>query len=62
MVLLNSIPVLILFTSVSLLVLLSSFFVLVLFTGVFVGVFTLIWSILMLEYISKITVDNRLNH
>ena len=62
LILLSSIPVLILMTSVSVLVLLSSIYVLVLFTAVFVGVLTLIWSILMLESISKISVDNGSNH
>ena len=59
---LTSIPVLILFTSVSVLVLLSSVNVLVMLTGYFVGVLTLIWSILMMECISKISVDNGFTH
>ena len=50
--------VLILLTSVSVLVLLTSVSVFVLLAGVFVGVFVLIWSILMLECIAKITIDN----
>ena len=35
---------------------------LVLLTDVFVGVLMLIWSIIMLEYISKIPADNGFNH
>ena len=58
----NIIPLLMLLASVYMLVLLSSVDVLVLLTGMFVGVLTLIWSILMLECISKFPVDNGFNH
>ena len=44
------------------LIMLTSVFVLGLLTSVFVGVLMLIWSIQMLEYISKIKVDNGFNH
>ena len=53
---------LILLSNVSVLVLVSSFSVLVLFTGVFVGLLNLIWSIIMLEFITKTPVDNDFNH
>ena len=53
---------LILLTIISVLILLTSVSVLVLLAGVFVGVLTLIWSILMLEYISKFPVYNGFNH
>ena len=53
---------LILLTSSSVLVLVSSVSVLVLLTSVFVGALTLIWYILVLKCISKIPVDNGLNH
>ena len=61
LILLTSIPVLIPLTSVSVLILLYSISVLVLLTGVFLGVLTLMWSILMLEFISRMHVDNGLN-
>ena len=54
--------VLILLTSISVLVMLTSVSVLVILTGVFVGVLTLIWSNLMLEFISKIPVENEFNN
>ena len=44
------------------LILLSSFVVLELLTGSFVGVLKLIWSILMVEFISKVPVDNGFNN
>ena len=53
---------LIMLTSVYVMALLYSFAVLVLLTGIFVGALTLIWSILMLELISKVLVDNGFNH
>ena len=62
LILLTSISVLILLTSVSMLVLLNSVSMLVLLTGVFVGVLTLICSIMMLEYIAKISDDNGFNN
>ena len=42
--------------------LLTSVSVLVQLTGVFVGVLTLIWSNLMLEFMSKIPVENEFNN
>ena len=62
LILLTIISVLRLFISVSVLVMLSRVAVLVLMTGIFVGVLTLIWSILMLECISKVPVDNGFNN
>ena len=47
---------------VSELILLASVSMLVLLDSVFVGVSTLIWSIMVLECISKIIVDNGFNH
>ena len=51
-----------LLASVSVMMLLSSDTVLVLLTGIFVSVLTLIWSILMVEFISKVPADNGFNH
>ena len=51
-----------LLVSVYVMILLFSVAVLVLLNGIFFGVLTLIWSILMAECISKVTVDNGLNH
>ena len=48
--------------SVSMLILFSIVSVLVLLTGSFVGVLTLIWSILMVERISKLPIYNGFNH
>ena len=48
--------------SVSVLILLSGGAVLVFWTEHFAGVLTLIWSIMMVECISKIPVDNGFNH
>ena len=62
LILFTSISVLMLLISVYVLVLMSSVDVLVLMTGIFVGVLTLIWSILMLECISKVPVDNGINN
>ena len=63
LILLTSVSLLIMLTSVSVLVLLTSVYVMVILTGVLVYMcVTLIWSILMLEFIAKITVDNGLNH
>ena len=61
MIILTLIYVFMLLTSVSVLVLLSSVDVLVLLTGIFVGALMLIWSILMLEYIYKVSVVNGFN-
>ena len=53
---------LILLASVSVLILLSSGAVLVFLTEIFVGVLTLMWSIHMVESISKVPVDNGSNN
>ena len=53
---------LILLTSIPTLKILTSVSVLVLLTGVFVGGLVMIWSILILECISKITVQNEFIH
>ena len=62
LILLNRISMLMLLASVYVLILLSSGAVLVFLNGIFVGVLTLILSILMLECISKVTVDNGFNN
>ena len=62
MILLTSISVLMLLASASVLVLLSSVAVLVLINGIFVGVLRIILSILTLECISKVPVDNGFNN
>ena len=62
LVLLYRISSLVLLASVSFMVLLSSCAVVILLTRIFVVVLTLIWSILMVECISKVTVDNGVNH
>ena len=49
-------------TSVYVLVLLYSGSMVILLAGIFGSVLTLIWSILMVEYISKVPVDNRVNN
>ena len=49
-------------TSVSVLILLSSGAVMIFLTGIFVGGSTLIWSILMVECISKVPVENGFNN
>ena len=59
---LTRMSMLMLLTSVSLLLQLSSGDVMILLAGIFVGVMTLIWSILMVEFIYKAPVDNRVNH
>ena len=56
------VSVLIILTSVSVLVLLTSVSVLVPLTGVIVGMLMLIWSIMMLEFIPRIPVDNGFNN
>ena len=53
---------LMLLDSVYVLILLSSGAVLVLLAGIFADVLTLIWSILMVEFITKIPVDNGFNN
>ena len=62
LILLTRIYMLMLLASVSLLILLSSCAVLVLLTENVVGVLMLIWSIMMVEFISKIPVDNGFNN
>ena len=62
LILLARISMLVLLDSVSVLILLSSDALLELMTGVFVGVLTLIWSILMVECISKVHIDNCFNN
>ena len=52
---------LMLLTSVSVLVLFSTGAVMIFLAGTFVGALSLIWYILMVECISKVTVDNRVN-
>ena len=49
-------------TSISVLVMLSRGDFMIFLAGISVGVLTLIWYILMVEFISKISVDNRFNH
>ena len=61
LILLTSISMLMLLANVSAMILLSSGTVLVFLTGIFVGVLKLIWSILMVECISKVPVDNGFN-
>ena len=53
---------LMLLAGVSVLILLSSVDVRVLLTGIFVGALNPIWTILMVERISKVTVDNGSNN
>ena len=53
---------LMLLIGVSVLILFYSGDVLVLMTVVFFGFLTLIWSILMVKYISKVPVDNGFNN
>ena len=53
---------LILLTIVSVLILLTGVSVLGMLTGIFVSVLTLIWSILMLECIVKIYIENGFNN
>ena len=61
-ILLTRMSMLMLLISVSVMVLLSSGAVMILLAGIFVGGLTLIWSILMVEYIYKVPVDNRVNY
>ena len=62
MILLTSIYVMMLLGSVYVVILLSSVPVLVPLTGFFVGMLMLIWTILMVERIYKVPVDNELNN
>ena len=62
MVLLTIISVLMLLESFYVLIVLSSVSVVVLQTGIFVGVLMLIWSILMVECISKVLINNEFYH
>ena len=50
------------FTSASVLVLLSRDYLMIFLAGIFVGMLTFIFSIMMVECISKVSVDNRFNH
>ena len=49
-------------TSVSVLLLLYRGYLMVFLDVIIFGVLTLIWSILMEEYISKVSFENRVNH
>ena len=62
LILLTVMSMLMLLASVSILILLSSDAVIIFLDGIFVCVLMLIWSILMVEYISKVPVDNGFNH
>ena len=62
LIFLTSMSMLMFLTSVSVLVLLSSGTVMIFMDGIFVGVLTFIWSIVMVECIYKVSVDNRVNH
>ena len=62
LILLTRISMLVFLTSVSVLVLLSRGDFMILMAGIFVGVLTLIWSIMIVECISKFSVENRVNH
>ena len=62
LILLTRISVLMLPVSVSVLIMLSIVVVMIFLTDIFVGVLTLIWSIFMVEFISKVPVDNIFNH
>ena len=53
---------LMLLASVSVLLLLYSGAAMIFLNDIFVGVLTLIWSILVAEFISKVPVENGLNH
>ena len=62
LILLTRISMLMFLSSVSVLIMLSIFVVMIFLTDIFVGVLTLIWSIFMVEFISKVPVDNIFNH
>ena len=62
LILLTMMSMLLLLTSMSVLVLFSRGDLIIFLAGSFVGVLSLIWSILMVECISKVSVDNRVNH
>ena len=62
LIFLTRMSVLMFLTSVSVLVLLYRGDLMILLAGIFVGVLMLIWSILMVEFISKVSVDKRVNH
>ena len=62
LILLTRMSMMILLTSVSVLILLSIGTVTILLAGIFVGVLTFIWSILVVECISKAPVENRFNN
>ena len=62
LILLTRMSMLILLTIVSVMILLSSGILMILLAGIFVCVLTLIWSILMVEYISKVPIENGVNN
>ena len=62
LIMLTKISMLMSLASVSMLIMLSSDAMLGLLTGIFVGALTLIWSILMVECILKVPVDNGFNN
>ena len=62
LILLTMMSMLMLLTSVSVLILLSSGSVMIFIIGIFVVVLKLMWSILMVEFISKVHVDIIFNH
>ena len=62
LILLTKMSILILLNSVSVLVILYIGAAMILLACIFVGALTLIWSILMVECIYKVPVDNRVNH
>ena len=60
--LLTMMSMLLLLTSMSVLVLFSRGDLIIFLAGSFVGVLSLIWSILMVECISKVHIDNCFNN
>ena len=62
LILLTRISMLMFMTSVSVLVIVSRGSVMMFPAGFFFGVLTFIFSILMVECISKVPVNNRVNH
>ena len=62
LILLTRISVLILLASFSVMIMLSNGALLVFLTVILVGMLTLIWSILMVECISKVSAYNGLNN
>ena len=62
LMLLTSIYMLMLLTSFSVLLLLYRGNLIIFLAGILVGFLTLIWSIMIVECISKFSTDNRVNH